>query len=1058
MAVVEDTPARVAERPSEPGEPRTPSRWRVRSGWFLAALAALTVVLGVAIPFAPVSADDPVVSWPKAGQPAASTAIPLTPYRPLSITADVPCQALRGGGDALRTEPASAGTPGRGLTVSSSGGRVTVTSDGATLVDEVLPLTPCTYRVVADGTTTTLTRDGQVLHAGPGQAPQVAELATDAPGTPGLSATIHADDRYSSVPSTLKLTLLILHAIALAATLVLAWRRWWGGPGRLGFTRPRFSWADAAVVVVSAAWVVLSPLQNDDSWYLLMARNATPTGYIGNQIYMFDTTENPFVGSQYLMAIWGHLGNALGMPGWGLLWMRILPLLLGLLTWFLLRALLATALGRIERRAWVPWTLLGAHLAWFLPYGMALRPEVFIVPLFAAVLLLCEVARRREVIGPLIPATAIAALSVTISPSGLVSAAPVVVVLPWLYRWLRTASWRTRLGVVGAVVAAGTIAIPIGFGDATLGDVLEATDVHSWYYVTFPWYEEWEHYKTLIETGTWGRRLPVLLTVVLLVVVSIGSGRRGPIGGPIRAYTLSIAVTTAVALGLLALGPTKWVNHFGAIAAPGTVLLTLAMLQTPLPRRPGALVTGASVALLTGATVLGFAGPNTWKPYSDRGQPFGNHLDPDISVLDLERLAPHITSSLYLRQFWWWVGLAVLAGLFVWWRRRHHRTTFGVTPDRAVLVPSVVMLALLMVAVMAYAPIVQAPGWSVAGAQLQALAGKPCQLENSVTVMADAPRDLGAPLTPETRTGDFALTAPGNGPLDPAPVPPPGPAPSGAGPTMWHDAVTDPATSGSTDPATTGGTGLGTLTTGWYPVPAAVAGEATPATNVIVPVAGNDPDKQRVVLEFGYGPPAAPTRTVATTVNPASGLTSRQWQEVPVLLPADRPSSVRVVAEDRVGGPDTALAVAPPHLAAMQPVQTLVGPDSSSPVPVFADQLSAVLWPCVDQVAVRHGIAPTPQVRLSAAENTPDFILTNPTYESWGGTMVQSERTWATVRVFSGVSPGGPPTLQWGNVDRIVYDHPVDGYDLTVNRVERGGLTRFPTLATEAYSGREYLG
>lgn len=1057
MAVVEDTPARVANGPGEPDEPRRPTRWRVRSGWFLAALAAITVILGVAIPFAPVSADDPVVSWPKAGEPAATTAVPLSPYRPLSISVDVPCQALRGGGVALRTEPESAGTPGRGLTVADSGGRVTVTSDGATLLDEVLPLTPCTYRISADGTTTTLSRDGQVLYSKAGQAPQVAELATDAPGTPGLSATIHTDDRYSSVPSALKLTLLILHGIALAAMLVLAWRRWWGAPGRLGFSRPRLGAADVAVTVISLAWVVLSPLQNDDSWYLLMARNATPTGYIGNQIYMFDATENPFVGSQYLMAIWGHLGNLLGMPGWGLLWMRILPLLLGLLTWFLLRALLATALGRIERRKWVPWTLLGAHLAWFLPYGMALRPEVFIAPLFAAVLLLCELARRREVIGPLVPATAIAALAVTVSPSGLVAAAPVVVLVPWLYRWLRGASWRTRLGVVGAVVAAGTIAIPIGFGDATLGDVIEATDVHSWYYVTFPWYEEWEHYKTLIETGTWGRRLPVLLTVVLLVVVSIGSGRRGPIGGPIRAYTLSTAVTTAVALGLLALGPTKWVNHFGAIAAPGTVLLALAMLQTPLPRRPGALITAASVALLTGATVLGFAGPNTWKPYSDRGQPFGNHLDPDISMLDLEKLAPHL-GMLYLRQFWWWVGLAVLAGLFAWWRHRRRRSTFGITPDRAVLVPSVVMLAVLMIAVMAYAPLVQAPGWSVAGAQLQALAGKPCQLANSVSAMVATPRDLGGPLTPETRTGDFALTAPGNGTADPDPVPAPGPAPSGVGPTMWHDAVTHSAVTGTSDPGRSGGTGLGTLTTGWYPLPPAVAGDPTPATNVVVPVAGNDPDKQRVVLEFGYGPPAAPTRTVATTVNAAPGLTSRQWQEVPVLLPADRPSSVRVVAEDRVSGPDTALAVAPPHLAAMQPIQTLTGPDSSSTVPVFADQLSAVLWPCVDQVAVRHGIAPTPQVRLSAAENTPDFILTNPTYESWGGTLVQSERTWATVRVFSAVSPGGPPTLQWGNVDRIVYDHPVDGYDLTVNRVERGGLTRFPTLASEAYSGREYLG
>jgi len=85
-------------------------------------------------------------------------------------------------------------------------------------------------------------------------------------------------------------------------------------------------------------------------------------------------------------------------------------------------------------------------------------------------------------------------------------------------------------------------------------------------------------------------------------------------------------------------------------------------------------------------------------------------------------------------------------------------------------------------------------------------------------------------------------------------------------------------------------------------------------------------------------------------------------------------------------------------------------------------------------------------------------ILANPTYEAWGGTLVGSERTWAPVRVFSAVTPGGPPTSQWGNVDRIVYDHPTEGYDLTIDEVRRGGTVRLPTLASAEYSGREYLG
>jgi hypothetical protein len=711
----------------------------------------------------------------------------------------------------------------------------------------------------------------------------------------------------------------------------------------------------------------------------------------------------------------------------------------------------------------VPWSLLVAHLAWWLPYGLALRPEVFIVPLSAGVMLLAELARRNEVVGPLVPATALAALAITTSPSGLVAAAPVVVALPWLWRWLVAHGWRSRLGVAGAVIAAGTIAIPVGFGDATLGDVLETTAVHSWYYLTFPWYEEWAHYRTMIETGSWGRRLPVLLTVVLLVVVAIGSGRRSAVGGRIQQDVLATAVTTAVALGLLSFGPTKWVNHFGAVAAPATVLMALCLLRSPLPRRPGALITVASVGLVTGATVLGFAGANVWKPYSDRGQPFGDHNDTDLSMLDRERLSPHI-GDLYLSQVGWWLLVAAAAALFVLWRRRVHRRTHGITPERSVLVASSAMLVLLMVAVMLYAPWVQRPGWTVAASQLQALSGKQCGLQNAVTAMAPVAADLGAPVGPEQRTGDFALAA-----RDPSPVPPPGPG------AMWHDQVD---TTPGADPG--GITGLGTLTTPWYPVPPSSPDDPEAPTHVVVPVAGNDPENQRIVIQYGDGPPGstAPVATTSVVARAAGGLTARQWQEIPVQLPGTRPAFLRVTAEDRVGGADSALAVAQPHLSRMQPIETVMadaqdrgaggpGPDGarsprepSSQVggDVFADQLSAALWPCVDQVAVHDGIAPTPRVRLQAAEDTPDWILTNPTYESWGGTMVQSERTWATVRVQSSATPGGPKAPQWGNVDRMVYDHPTDNYDLAVGEVTRGGLTRFPTLASEAYSGREYLG
>ena len=61
--------------------------------------------------------------------------------------------------------------------------------------------------------------------------------------------------------------------------------------------------------VVGAAWVLLGPLQYDDAWYELMARNVSAAGYVGNYVYMFNVTESPFVASQYLAAVWGGLGG-----------------------------------------------------------------------------------------------------------------------------------------------------------------------------------------------------------------------------------------------------------------------------------------------------------------------------------------------------------------------------------------------------------------------------------------------------------------------------------------------------------------------------------------------------------------------------------------------------------------------------------------------------------------------------------------------------------------------------------------------------------------------------
>ncbi len=971
-------------------------------------LALLTVLLGIAAVLAPVDADDPLLTWPRAGEAPTSTVVPLVPYRPLELRAEVPCAALAAvDGEVLRTLPSTVDAAfGTGLVVASSGGAVTVDSSGERLLDE--PLTAgCSYTVVADAAGTRVLRDGTVLVDRPGLLPpQVAEFETGAQGLPeaaGLAVELRTDARYQSTPTPLKIALLVAHGLALLALLVVAWRAW---PGRgPGLTTPRPSPADAVVVAVSAAWTVLGPVNIDDAWYTLMARGAGASGYVGNHIYQFNVTENPFVLAQYAMQGWGQLG------GWNLLWLRMLPLLYGLATYVLLRVLLATVLGRVARGA--PWALAVAHLLWFLPYGITLRPETVIVVLSAVVLLLTELARRRESVGALAVATAVAALAMTVSPSALVAVAPLVLAMPWFVRWLRGAPVLHRVAAGLLAAACATTIVPVGFADATFGDVREAVAVHRWYYRQYAWYAEFEHYAALLDgadTGAWGKRLPVLLTLAVLACALLAVGRSRGTGGPTGRLLAASALLTALAMASLALTPTKWVNHFGAIAAPATVLLALALLRSPLPRRAGtgALAIGTAVAVT--AAAVSFAGPNLWRPFADWGQPFGNHAELSTPFL-LSRMAPGV-GPLELRNPLLWLAVAALALLVA--RRR----PIGLTPDRAVLGVAAGGGVALMVLVFAVAPLSQAPGPSVASTNLAALGGDTCGFADAVTVLDSSGPGLGPPVGTAVTSGDMTAGRP----------PARDPVPAAPGAPTWH---------GDRD----GGDGTGEVVTPWYPVP---AGEPTDA--IVVSATGDLRGGQEIALEFDTG-----ARTEL-----APGLVEDGWVDRQVVLGEldARPTAVRASARDTLTGAGTWLAISAPRLAVARSV-----PELTAGAPVFADQVSAVFWPCVDQIEVRDGLVEAPAFRLRAGDGLEDAIERNAFFPDNGGTLVGVDRTAEFVELPSTLDPpGGAPMLAWGHVERLEYDHPPGAYDLTVGETRRDGWTRLPTLVGPDYTGRIFIG
>ncbi|MDQ2881227.1 MAG: arabinosyltransferase domain-containing protein [Actinomycetota bacterium] len=1067
----------------------------------LAGLAALTLVAAIGVLLAPVVAQDPVVSWPPAGRPARSTVLPLVPYRPLALAAQVPCAALSAldrrtdGGDALRTLPATAGKPGRlsqGLVVAVSHGLVQVTASGRTLVREALPAGGCTYRVLADAGGVRVLRDGAPRGSASVQVPEVSELATDLDGQPaaaGLAVSLHTDARYESTPTALKTGLLVVCAGALLMLLGLAWR-WWGGQAMSGASsgassgrqapRPRLSVADAVLVAVSAVWVLLAPTNFDDSWYMQMARGANASGSVGNAIYMFNVTENPFVASQYVLQLWGALG------GWSLAWMRLVPLAYGLVTWLLLRRYLVAGFGRELGTSRATWALLVAYLLWWLPYGMTLRPEPLIVLLAAATLLLADLARRRRSVGVLASAVATAALAMSVSPSGLVAIAPLVLALPWLWQWLRAQRAAARIAAVALLAAASCSLVLVGFADATLGDVLESAAVHQWYYQTFSWYQEKVHYQTILsfeDSSQWARRAPVVLTIAVLLTVAVdrlrrissaprlpnstaalftrlraalllssGTGGLATTGGddPVRRLLVSSAGCSALALALLAPTPTKFVNHFGAAAAAPTVLLAAALLRSPLlaamqfrwqvgwqvgwhRHRASAIAATAGTALLIGAVSWSFAGPNLWRPYSDRGQPFGNHLSASQDHPDLVGMRPKL-GPVQLANPLVWVAVALAAACWIWWRRRRGQDS-GLTPDRAVLVAGSTALVVTSLVVFVWAPVRQYPGWSVALSAVRTMQGDPCTLAGYAQVLVDT---AAQPVPVESA----AITEGGFAAASRRPLPEPVPAPT-PGTLVWHDAVntdvdSDPDTSSLTSP-------VGLLVTPWFALP------PDGGTTLLVPLLGARA-AQQVTLEYATTAGPDPAVAGSTSLRPDPAEPRTQWYQAAVALDRlgkQRPSSVRVVVRDwTVTDADSWLAVGQPRLAGWRPLTTVTARQ-----PVYVDQLTAALLPCLDQVGVEHGIARAPQVLVLSDEGFGRGFLDLGFELDRGGTEVPVSRSATAVRMPSRLVPNGPPTLPWGRVERVVYDHPVGLVDLHVETVRRSGWTRLPTLAAKSYHG-----
>ncbi|MGH3720546.1 MAG: arabinosyltransferase domain-containing protein [Pseudonocardiaceae bacterium] len=971
------------------------------------ALALLVGLVGILValvlPFAPVIAEQTTVTWPAHGRPVGSSTALFAPYRPAELTAIVPCSAIRAAAGQVRAVTVLATGPyGDGLVLATEAGtaRLLLGSRVVRTMPVAGTAADCRTWVHAgpEGTTVTI-GNTQAINLVGEPVPKVFAFHTDLDPrqATGLAVTARTASPFATSPTGLKTLLICVQLLAAptALGLLISWglltrtrraaddsaraasrpvgvasRRWWRtvGVGRHGVARHS---VDVGVIGVLAGWAVIGPLTDDDGFAATIARNAARSGNVGNYYHWWNASETPFALNQQLLAPLTEVSLA---P----LWLRLPSTALGIATWFVLsRGVLGAALPAVAGTVRIRLLAAVCLLAAWLPYNLGVRPEPYVALGVTSVLALLSRARGLAALGC---AALVVGLTVPISPTGLLIAAPVVVFAPRIVAIIRDVA-RGRVEVLACVLLLGCIAatgLTVIFADQTWDGLVTATRWHIFFGPSLPWYHEPDRYRFLFgndQDGSATKRVPVLLTFALLPVVAGLLARRAePDGADGSAARLAAVVLTA--LVLLWLTPSKWSHHFGALAGlfasflVVAVALLLRRVRAPVADRVSLGVTEVGVAvagaaLVAAAAGLAFSGPNAW------WQP---------AVYDVPWAAgPVRPFGLPLECPLLWIGALALALVAVrpvsgdasHDSHRHSRVIHScgglgralvAAPAVLTVVVAATAVAVLLSSLLA-APL-RRPAGSLALGNLHRLTGGAfCGLADDIQVLPD-----GAVLTPADSSGrldGFAALAG----FDPS-SPPPDPPGAGMSAELWGSLIGGPRSTG-------------TMTSPWFGLPALGS-----ASGVAVSVSGRTDGGNKLVLEFGRAGPAGVTTLGAQVPfdrvrpnqdhlnDPLDGQPRRSlyldgppdyrpWRSIgldaaQVPAGADR---VRIHAVDATTDRDGWLAVTGPRLRSVVGfTEFLVGRG-----PVLVSFPQAFLFPCVRNIPeVADGLADAPRVVIEA--------------------------------------------------------------------------------------------
>ncbi|MGB3603624.1 MAG: arabinosyltransferase domain-containing protein [Gordonia sp. (in: high G+C Gram-positive bacteria)] len=1000
------------------------------------------MLLALAAPFLPVTYTNPVITWPQANAQGVPTvdniAAPNVAFNPLAMDVAVPCSLATllpaDGGVLLSTVPKT-GAEARqvGLFVSATHDNLLVTQRNAVLM--VVPRaqaqasSDCRIAVHADTSGTRGSVEGL-----PGQdatfdipssnaRPQIIGVYTDLPATApteGLRFQSTIDTRFSTSPTALKQILMLIGIVSTIVSII-ALAILDARDGRrlrrvlpCGWWRP--TWLDGFVTAVLLVWLMIGGNTADDGYQVTVGRVAPGAGYLDNYYRYFGVPQDPFGWHYQYLAKWMEVSTAIP-------WLRLLPFLFAIATWFLISRVAIPRIGRIVSSSGVArWAAALAFLAVWLPFNNGLRVE----PVIALGILLTWVLVERAIAtGRLMPfALAIisAAFTLTIHPVGAIAA---VALIAGLRPILKRLNYRRKrdglLPLLMPLGAAGLLVVYEIFADQPLASIMEGVKAQGVVGPTNKWWTEAMRYYILLNPtpdGSIARRVGMFVTILATLLVVLVLIRKRSVPGLVTSAVWRLVAVTAGSVAVLAFVPTKATHQMGlfaSLAGPLAAVATAFISPHVLRRRCNRTFFAAATFY---ALAVAFAGRNQWWYVGSYGIPWSDDT-------------PHLAG---IGLYWPIFAIAVaLTALGVWQYYRddaaeteqepdgpvtYRREPSGVVdrlPMYSLVIMSAVILAFNMMS-FAKAAKSQSDAWTWASSNVASLQGKPCALADAVLVEANPNDGLLAPAQLPGKPAPSVNEALAGGVKPPAGFTPNGVPTHLESEEAAAEGSSDGATSQSTDQQqspddepgsttsdTTGGTttsrgingstvklpfgldqkrvpvlgtygspnGRGELTSGWYQLPErsaerplvtlSAAGQIESIDELAVLRKG-----QKLRLEAGRVSPDGTVKTVAS-LTPYDAGGAPEWRNLRFPIEQVPPAAtvVRIVASDVSPGNDTWLAVTPPRASKLQTLNSLVGSDA----PVLLDWEVAFAFPCQRPAAVVHGVLETPEWRI-----TPDAV------------------------------------------------------------------------------------